>query len=97
MKLNYFNRTKSIVVWSGVGVFAFMQILLSIQTAFLGESLNSFKTQNDKLVNENNKIMAELSDKQSLLKVGALAENLGFSTQKSVVFIDKSENLASLP
>ncbi|MCS7092522.1 MAG: hypothetical protein NZM26_04170 [Patescibacteria group bacterium] len=96
MKAKNLSVKKNILIWTIVVFLAFVQVFVSMQTAFLGERLSVSNNERERLEQENNQLMAELADRYSLAKVGSISEELGFSTQKFVVFISQNETLASL-
>lgn len=86
----------NVFLWAFIVILAFMQVFLSVKVVSLGEKFSLFNNKRDELENENNKIMALLSDRNSLIKNGLIAEEMGFSQPKTIVFITKDENLATL-
>lgn len=96
MKIDFGKTKINIFLWAFIVILAFMQVFLSVKVVSLGEKFSLFNNKKDELENENNKIMALLSDRNSLIKNGLVAEEMGFSQPKTIVFITRNENLATL-
>lgn len=96
MKIDFVKTKINIFLWAFIVILAFMQVFLSVKVVSLGEKFSLFNNKKDEIENENNKIMALLSDRNSLIKNGLVAEEMGFSQPKTIVFITRNENLATL-
>lgn len=96
MKIDFVKTKMNIFLWTFIVIVAFMQVFLSVRVVSLGEKFSFFNNKKDELESENNKIMALLSDRNSLIKNGLVAEKMGFSQPKTIVFITGNENLAAL-
>lgn len=90
------NRNLNIVFICALGVLVIISILVTIGAGSKGAEIAYLNTEIQKVSEENESMNSEILNKSSLSEITTLSEGLGLTKPKNVVYLNTSDEVASL-